>query len=123
MGKCIFAAAAEKRFRKKAETYLVKTYGEVFSWQASLKMGEQATHLFSAAANDMSVVCQAHFVRLHKGEIPQKQLDDLKEAAFCLAFLPASAKKIILLPKTGISVAEKLKQTAGIYGKIEFIEI
>ena len=123
MGKSIFAAAAERRFRKKAKKYLVKTYGDIFSWQASLQMGEQATHLFSAAANDMSVVCQAHFVRLSKGKLPEQQLDDLKEAAFCLAFLPASAKKIILLPKTGISVAEKLGQTAGICGKIEFVEI
>ena len=66
MRKSIFSAAAEKRFRKKARNYLTKTYGDIFSWQAALEIGEQTTHLFSAAANDMSVVCQVHYLRLKK---------------------------------------------------------
>ncbi|MBQ3048667.1 MAG: hypothetical protein IJC94_01805 [Oscillospiraceae bacterium] len=122
MRKSIFSAAAEKRFRKKARNYLTKTYGDIFSWQAALEIGEQTTHLFSAAANDMSVVCQVHYLRLKKKDITKQQLDELIEAAFCMVFLPAAAEKIMLIPKTGISVAEKLSQ-AGIQGKVKVIEL
>ncbi|MBE6883524.1 MAG: hypothetical protein E7487_02845 [Ruminococcaceae bacterium] len=120
MSRCIFEALAERRFRKRAKEYLTEHYGDIFSWQAVLEIGEQsAAHMFSAAAGDMTVVCQAYYIKRKKGSYPEEMLKELRETAFCLAFMPAKAKKLIVIPKQEEDACSALRKAAEIPESVE----
>ena len=93
--------SAEKRFKRAAERLLAERYGDRFTWSAAFTLGTpESRHVFSAAADDLSAVCELIWPELTEtGELTDETVKRIKEAAFCLSVLPAGTQKLLLLPR------------------------
>ena len=113
------------RFKRAARRYLREKYGDIFTWRAALRLdGDCEVHIFSAAAKDMSVVCELEYLETHDGRLTEEQGADITEAAFCLSVFPAMTEKLLIVPERAKpAVGQRLDGTPGIFGNVRLIGI
>ena len=115
----------EWRFKRAARRYLREKYGDIFTWRASLRLdGACEAHIFSAAARDMSVVCELEYLEAQDGRLTEEQGAAVTEAAFCLTVFPAMTEKLLIVPERArAAVSLVLDGTPGLFGNVRLIGI
>lgn len=115
----------EWRFKRAARRYLREKYGDIFTWRAAFRLdGACEAHIFSAAARDMSVVCELEYLETQDGRLTEEQCAAVTEAAFCLTVFPAMTEKLLIVPERAKTAAGQiLEGTPGIFGNVTLIGI